>query len=183
MDLIFPKEEMKMIPNATDRFSLRLISISLFFPLCGFIIVALGTQTSAQAQARSKTAFSEPATNQRPPFSDYKGVRIGMSTEEAKVKLGPPTREFENQSLYVISETETAQLFFDNTRKIIAISVDYLGDKSGAPDYKAIVGENIQVKPDGSMYKLVRYEQLGFWVSFNRTAGVLPIITVTIQKI
>lgn len=44
------------------------------------------------------------------------------------------------------------------------------------------MGANIQVKPDGSMYKLVRYEQLGFWVSFNRTAGDLALITVTIQK-
>ncbi|MCM3869549.1 MAG: hypothetical protein ND895_02465, partial [Pyrinomonadaceae bacterium] len=64
-----------------------------------------------------------------------------------------------------------------------AITVDYLGDKSGAPDPKAIVGDSIPMNPDGSMYKVVRYEQLGFWVSYNRTAGDLGIITVTIQKI
>jgi hypothetical protein len=40
------------------------------------------------------------------------------------------------------------------------------------------------MKPDGSMYKLVRYEQLGFWVSYNRTASdSVVIVTITLQKI
>lgn len=174
-----------MIHNAKDSFFLRLTSISLFFAVFGLFSVNLGTRANAQAQkARPKaaSAFSESAATQQPPYSDYKGVRIGMSTDEARAKLGQPTQEFENQDFYVVSETETVQIFYDATHRITAISVDYLGDKSGAPDYKGIVGANIQVKPDGSMYKLVRYEQLGFWVSFNRTAGDLAIITVTIQK-
>jgi hypothetical protein len=28
-----------------------------------------------------------------------------------------------------------------------------------------------------------RYESLGFWVSYNRTAGPVIIVTITIQKI
>lgn len=172
-----------MIHNATDNLS-RLIGISLCVALFGLFGAGWGTEANAQAKAPPKTGngFSEPATTQQPPYSDYKGVRIGMSTEEARAKLGQPTREFENQDLYVVSETETAQLFYDATHRVNAISIDYLGDKTGAPDYKAIVGDNIQVKPDGSMYKMVRYVQLGFWVSFSRTAGDLGIITVTIQK-
>ncbi|MCM3903917.1 MAG: hypothetical protein ND866_19625 [Pyrinomonadaceae bacterium] len=174
-----------MIHNATDSLFLRLIGILLCVALFGLFGAYLGTQANAQAKSQPKTSnvLSEPAATQQPPYSDYKGVRIGMSMEEARVKLGQPTREFENQDLYVVSETETAQVFYDAKHKITAITIDYLGDKSGAPDNKAIVGDNIQTKPDGSMYKLVRYEQLGFWVSFNRTAGELGIITVTIQKI
>jgi hypothetical protein len=174
-----------MIHNTKDSFFLRLISISLFFAVFGLFSVILGTEANAQAQkARPKAAnaFSESAATQQPLYSDYKGVRVGMSTDEARVKLGQPTQKLENQDFYVVSETETMQIVYDATHRITAISVDYLGDKSGAPDYKGIVGAEIQVKPDGSMYKLVRYEHLGFWVSYNRTAGSLPIITVTIQK-
>ena len=175
-----------MIHNAKGSFFLRLTTLSLFFAVFGFFTVILGTKANAQAQKtrlKAASAFSESAATQQPPYSDYKGLRIGMSTDEARKKLGQPTQALENQDFYVVSETETVQVFYDATHKITAISVDYLGDQSGAPDSKGIVGANIQVKPDGSMYKLVRYEQLGFWVSFNRTAGVLPIITVTIQKI
>lgn len=175
-----------MIHHARNRFSLRLLGISLFFALIGLFGVSLGTEANAQAQkARPKaaSAFSESAAIQQPPYSDYKGVRVGMSTEEARAKLGQPTREFENQDLFVISETVTVQLYYDPNHRVTAITVDYLGDKSGAPDPKAIVGDSIPMNPDGSMYKVVRYEQLGFWVSYNRTAGDLGIITVTIQKI
>jgi hypothetical protein len=174
-----------MIHNNNVSFSLRLTRISLFFALFVLFGVCLGTVANAQAKAAAKTgnAFSEPAATQQPPYSAYKGVRIGMSTEEARAKLGPPTREFEDQDLYVVSETETAQLFYDETHRVEAISIDYIGDKTGAPDYKAVVGDNIQANPDGSMHKIVRYEQLGFWVSFSRNTGVLGIITITIKKI
>jgi hypothetical protein len=156
-----------MIYNGKDSFFLRLISISLFFAVFGLFSVILVTEANAQAQkARSKAAnaFSESAAIQ-PPYSDYKGVRIGMSTDEARAKLGQPTQKLENQDFYVASETETVQTVYDATHRVTAISVDYLSDKSGAPDYKAIVGAEIQVKPNGSMNKLVRYEHLGFWVS------------------
>ena len=169
-----------------DSFSLGLFGISLVFVLGVLFSANLGTEVNAQTQKvrpNSSNAFSEPAATQQPLYSDYKGVRIGMSPEEARAKLGPPTREFESQDLYVISETETVQLFFDPARKITAISIDYLGITSAALDYKTVVGDDIQIKPDGSIHKLVRYEQLGFWVSFSRTAGDLGITTITIQKI
>ena len=33
-----------------------------------------------------------------------------------------------------------------------------------------------------SKHKLVRYPKAGCWVSYSRTAGDTPIVTVTIQK-
>lgn len=162
----------------------RLICISLFIAVFGLLGVNLGSTANAQAQkAKTKSAsnFSEPASTQQPLYGNYKGVTIGMTTEEARAKLGQPTQSVEDQDFYVVSETETVQIVYDAAHKVTAISIDYLGDK-GAPDFKAVVGTGIQTNPDGSMYKLVRYDQLGFWVSYNRTSGVVPIITITIQK-
>lgn len=173
-----------MIHSAKVSFFLRLISISLFFAVFGLCGVIGGTEVNAQVQnERPKAAKAFSGSTQHPPYSDYRGVRIGMTTDEARAKLGQPSQKLEGQDFYVVSETETVQIVYDATHRVTAISVDYLGDKNGAPDYKAIVGADIEVKPNGAMYKLVRYEQLGFWVSYNRTAGNLPIVTVTIQKI
>jgi len=39
-----------------------------------------------------------------------------------------------------------------------------------------------ECESDGSMYQLNRYEQAGYGVSYNRTAGDKPISTITMQK-
>jgi len=36
---------------------------------------------------------------------------------------------------------------------------------------------------NGSLYRSVRYERLGFWVSYNRMSSPVTSVTVTIQKI
>ena len=63
----------------------------------------------------------------------------------------------------------------------MAISVDYLGG-SEAPDYKEVTGAQVETKPDGSLYKLGRYGQAGFWVSYNRST-TNSMVTITIQQI
>lgn len=94
-----------MIHNAKDTFFLKLTSISLFFAVFGLFSVNLGTNAQAQkARPKAASAFSESAATQQPPYSDYKGVRIGMSADEARAKLGQPTQKFENQDFYVVSE-------------------------------------------------------------------------------
>jgi len=37
---------------------------------------------------------------------------------------------------------------------------------------KQIFSGEIEVKPDGSMYKMVRYPKAGCWLSYNRTAAL-----------
>jgi len=81
----------------------------------------------------------------------------------------------------VFSEKETAQIVYDAAHKVVTISVDYLGG-IGAPDYKAVVGGELERTANGSLYRIVRYESLGFWVSYNRTIGLMATVTVTIQK-
>lgn len=105
-----------------------------------------------------------------------------MSAEEARAKLGTPALEASDQDYYVFSENETAQIVYDTAHKVVTISVDYVGG-IGAPNYKAIVGGELEQMANGSLYRIVRYENLGFWVSYNRTTGPVATVTVTTQKI
>lgn len=118
-----------------------------------------------------------------PVFKDYRGVQIGMSADEVRKKLDRLKDGGLGQDFFVYSERESAQIYYDKERKVIAISVDYFGGDASAPTASAVLGEELQAKPDGSMYQLKRYPDAGYWVSYNRTAGEKPIVTITMQKI
>jgi hypothetical protein len=118
----------------------------------------------------------------KPLYNEYKGVHIGMEASEARKKLGNPTDKSDAQDFYVFSETETAQVYYDKG-KVMAVAVNYVGEKSGAPLPKIVLGTDIEAKADGAMHKLVRYPTAGYWVSYNRTGGGDPLVTVTMQRI
>ena len=174
-----------MIHNARHSVIPVLVNLVFFVVACCFLGLSLGANSDVLAQvaqAKAAKAHIEAKPSQQPLYSDYKGVRLGMTAAEARAKLGEPNLKADDQDLYLISDKETAEIAYDAAHKVVTISVDYLGG-IGAPDYKAVVGADIEVKPNGAMYQLVRYENLGFWVCYNRTAGTLPIVTVTIQKL
>lgn len=165
-----------------------------FLLLCAmaFIVIAPASMANAQttetgsppeeiAKASPAAATNEAAANV-PVFKDYRGVQIGMSAEDVRAKLdelkdGGPAQDF-----FVFSERESAQIYYDKNRKVTAISVDYVGGDSNAPSPNAVLGVELQAKPDGSMYELKRYPDAGYWVSYNRTAGDKPIVTITMQR-
>lgn len=123
-----------------------------------------------------------PTANQQPLYTEYKGVRLGMTTEEVRTRLGEPGFKDNEMDYYSFSDTETAQIVYDAARKVKMISVDYLNG-IGAPDHKAVVGAELETMPSGALLRVVRYESQRFWVSYGRTAGPVIIVTITIQKI
>jgi hypothetical protein len=117
-----------------------------------------------------------------PLFSEFKGVRIGTSTEEARKKLGSPSSKADDQDLYV-DDNQVVQVYYDKAKTVSAISIDFSSGATGIPAPKDVIGGEPDTKADGSAYKMIRYPKQGYWVSYSRTAGASPTITVTIQKI
>jgi len=151
--------------------------------LSAFAAPAQTTPASTPAgNAGNAPAAKAAAADEQPPFQEYKGVRIGMTADEARKKLGAPTDKGDAQDFYLVSDEESVQVMYDGAKKVSAIALIYMnaGDKALTP--KAVMGEEIEARPDGSVYKLVRYPKAGYWVSYSRTAGDSPIVSVTMQK-
>lgn len=132
------------------------------------------------AKARNPTA-SKTATANVPVFTDYRGVKIGMTAEEVRAKLDG-LKKGDRQDFLVFSDRESAQIYYDDAGEVTAISIDYFSGNSNAPSPDAVLGAALQAKADGSMYQLNRYPEAGYWVSYNRTPGDKPIVTITMQK-
>jgi hypothetical protein len=154
--------------------------IRLYFMLA-FVTLLAATLACITGASVARAQNGGVKKSDKPLYVDYKGVRIGMDVGEARKKLGNASDKSDTQDFYVFSEKETAQVFYDKG-KVMAVSVNYLGDKS-APLPKIVLGIEIEAKPDGGMFKLVRYPEAGYWVSYNRTGGDDPLITVTMQRI
>jgi hypothetical protein len=141
-------------------------------------VLLVAVVASGQKARSTATTLAAP---EQPLLSEYKGIRLGVTAEEVRAKLGNPTVKGDDQDYFIISDNETAQFAYDAAHKVVTISTDYTG--AGAPDYRNVVGPAIDQMQDGSLYKLVRYEAQGFWVSYMRAAGTSGTVTITIQKI
>ena len=148
-------------------------------PLLTLLLAALALAASVP-QARAQDAADK--AKDEPPFSAYKGVRIGMAAEEARKLLGNPTDKDDKQDFYSFNEKESCQVYYDETKKVYAVAVTYFGGNS-IPAPKVVLGIDAEVKQDGSVYKMIRYPKVGYWVSYTRTAGESPMTLVTMQKI
>ena len=156
----------------------NLVTVLTMF-VASTLVLVWGVNAQAQ-KARATVSTASPVT-QQPLYSEYKGVRLGMTAQEVRTKLGTPTFMDKELGYFVLSATETVQIGFDAAGKVKVISVDYLNG-TGAPEPRAIVGAELETRENGSLYKVVYYERLGFSVSYGRTAGPVLIVSITIQK-
>ena len=150
--------------------------------LISTLLLAAFAPATLRAQ-KPKGAAGDGADEAQPAFSEFKGVRLGMTAEETRKKLGTPRDKSSEQDFYIFKDTEAVQVFYDKKGAVSAISIDYMNGASGVPAAKDVLGTNPDAKPDGSIYHLVRYEKAGYWVSYARTAGNSPTVTVIMQAI
>jgi len=160
----------------------RFLRSSKFWLLsrASLLVISFSIAGVFQAQTSQKRAALAPEED--PVFHDYRGVKIGWLADEVRKKLGSPANKGDEQDFYMFGEKETAQFMYDKGQ-VTAISVDFMNGAKEIITPQQVFGGDIEAKPDGSKYRLVRYPKAGYWVSYSRTAGDSPIITVTIQKL
>src|ERR1041384_2938524 len=158
----------------------RLLRSSKFW-LLSLAVISFTIAGVSQGQTAQKRAAAL-APEEDPVFHDYRGVKIGWLADEVRKKLGNPANKGDEQDFYMFGEKETAQFLYDKGQ-VSAISVDFMNGAKEIITPQQVFGADIEAKPDGSKYKLVRYPKAGYWVSHSRTAGDTPIITVTIQRL
>jgi hypothetical protein len=164
------------IDRADKTFSPLVLSLLFAALACG-LLFGSAASVSAQTQKVEQAAAAEPG------FHGYKGVSLGMSAAEARKKLGTPEEKSDEQDFYVVSDKESVQIYYDKAQMVEAISVNYVGESEAVPKPKAVLGTDLEAKPDGSMHKMIRFPKAGYWLSYSRTAGDSPLITITLKKI
>lgn len=167
-----------MLRVSPRLFPSRISILSLLFGC--LILVAVAPVT---ARAQRTRAAADPDADNRPVFSEFKGVRLGMSADESRQKLGSPRDKSPEQDFYMFGENQAVQIFYDKAGAVTAISIDFMSGANPIPSAKDVLGTEAETRPDGSVYKMVRYPKVGYWVSYSRTTGDSATVTITIQKI
>lgn len=145
----------------------------------GVLLVLLwALSVNGQAQTAQKKAHL-------PILQDYKGIKIGMTAADVRAKLGKAQSDDKDGFLYVFGEEETAQILLDNEQKVKTVSVMYDGANLKAPKFEDIFGKEVtpEKQDSGAVYKMVKYADAGYWVSFNRAAGDKSMTILVMQKI
>lgn len=135
-----------------------------------------------------QAAFASPVIPQTSPTPDkssytgYKGLLIGVSAADVRGKLGGPKEKSDTMDLFVMSETESVQFYYDASQVVTAIMITYSGDLKLAPTPTDIFGEDVAPNAEGGIFKMVRYPKSGFWISYNRSPGSDAVVSIAIQK-
>ena len=165
-------------------------NLKLFFDHAGRLAVlgcavtlALMAAAPCHAQRSKGAAPSAAPDDGQPAFHELRGVHLGMLADEARKKLGTPRDKSPEQDFYVFNDNEALQINYDKAGAITAISVDFMSGANSVPTFKEVFGSDSEAKADGSIFKKVDYQKAGYWISYSRTAGNEPTITITIQKL
>lgn len=163
--------------------ALRIFAITLFVSAALFASLMGTNIRSAAAANGSPLAAPTPVTDaDKALFSEYHGVKLGMAVADVRSKLGKAKDSSDQQDFYMMSDGETVQIVYED-QMVKGISATYLGATAKPPTPISVFGTDAEVKPDGSINKMVRYPKAGYWVSYIRTGGEDPMVMITLHKL
>lgn len=169
--------------NKNLRLTVRKLAAPALFALaCALAAPAAGAQETAAAKPAEARPASATTPAAEPLFKEYRGVSLGLAADEVRAKLGKPEEKSDEMDFFVLSDRERARVYYDKDKKARAVIVTYIGQNGSAPRPPAVIGTDIEAKPDGSMYKMVMYPQAGYWIAYSRIAGDSPMVMITMQK-
>ena len=154
-------------------------SVRLFLVIS---VILLAASVSFPASIAAVSAPSMDADNSTPIFISYKGISIGMLTEQVRASLGSPKSSADASDTFAPSDHEFISVYYERG-KVSAFTITFTGDIGSAPAAKTVLGEEADVKPDGGLFKMVRYPKAGFWVSYCKIVGDEPIVIIAVNKI
>ena len=160
---------------------MRILAITFFCSL----LLSLGVYAQAQKTAAVKSPASAENASSTPAASAgylYKGIGIGSPADDVRKKLGEPKEKTDPQDLFVFSDEESVQFLYGPDKKVTAM-ITFSGKMTGAPTAKAVFGEDVAARPDGGLFKMVRYPKAGYWISYNKIVGDDSIISIAMQKL
>jgi ABC-type microcin C transport system permease subunit YejE len=118
----------------------------------------------------------------KPVFTEYRGVAIGMSADEVRAKLGRPKDQSDTEDNYEFENNESARIIYEEDRTVRTIAILFSGNLRNAPAPKSVIGSDIEARDDGGMHRMVQYPKHGFWVSYSKTGGSDPLVSIMMQK-
>ncbi|MFN0140623.1 MAG: hypothetical protein ACKVQW_11130 [Pyrinomonadaceae bacterium] len=164
----------------------RIAILSLTLPVFVFSFLVglpeIDLVQSGRTSARDILAHPVATPKAQKVMSEYRGISIGMKTDEVRSKLGEPKDKSVEMDMYSFAETETAQFYYES-QVVKAMMITFTGDLKAAPTPRDVFGEDAAVKEDGSIFKMVRYPKAGYWISYNRSGGTDQVISIAFQKI
>lgn len=151
-----------------------------------FASVAFG-QTVAVTDKKPDSPKDESAKQVvQPRMTKVRGVSLGMTASEVKQLLGDPKVDDDDGFFYVFSDNESLQVRLNEDKKVWVLSMTYSGSEANAPEFVDVFGDITAptAGAKGNIHKLVRYPDVGYWVSYSRIVlDSGPMTTITMQKL
>lgn len=186
------KEKKKMTSFYPDN---KRILIGIALSLSLFAAAA-----TAQTQPPASTPAADSAAKLQPPkiaatasapakeaampmVHSVRDVELGMSVDEVKKKLGKPEVQDDTGLYFSLSGGDAVQIGLDENKHVRTVAAIYAAGSKGAPAFKDVFGSSTE-DGTGDLYKMQRYPEAGYWVSYSRTNSQdKPVVVVTIKKI
>jgi hypothetical protein len=159
--------------------------IGFVFGLTSIFALASLTYSQTVADTRSKSVHEQVVANMAAtPMKQYRKLALGMSSDDVESLWGEPKIKDERGFLYNLSDSETAQIEVGPEKKVTAIAIMFENGK-GAPSLTEVFGTGATADPqqNGAVYKMVRYTDEGYWISYYAGSGDNAVTTITIRKL